>query len=560
MMIMKGASVSSGIAIGKAKIIKKEVLHITRKYIKDHEIKTEVEKFENSITHVLNEIDLLIKDISQSKVHTDILTTHKMILIDPEFTSKIKRSITEKLMSMEHAVSEHFDEIVNIFNDMDNDYLSQRSSDYEDVAYRLLSYVLDKRTDRFGNLDENSVLIMEDISPSAVTKIFAKNICGLCTEKGSKNAHSSIIARSMNLPMLVAVHGLLENVKENDNIIIDGNTEKVIISPDKKTLGKYSKKIEQQKKEGDKLKKVLNFKAETSDGKRIKLMSNIEIPEEIDQVIKNRSEGIGLFRTEFLFMDADEFPTEEQQFQIYRKIAEKCAPEPVVIRTIDLGGDKLSNLLNIGHELNPNLGCRGIRISLEYVSVFKTQIKAILRANMKDNVKMMFPMISCVSEVLKAKMIIEECKNELKEQNISFNPEIGIGAMIEIPSAAITSDDIAKECDFLSIGTNDLVQYTLAVDRDNETVSDYYQPSHLSVLRLIKMTIENAHLHNIKVAVCGEMASEKKYIKLLIGLGIDELSVSPGRLLMIKNEILQTDLGKAEELVRKIFNALEDEN
>ena len=325
-------------------------------------------------------------------------------------------------------------------------------------------------------------------------------------------------------------------------------------------MANIQKKIEQQKKEGDKLKKVLNFKAKTSDGKRIKLMSNIEIPEEIDQVIKNRSEGIGLFRTEFLFMDADEFPTEEQQFQIYRKIAEKCAPEPVVIRTIDLGGDKLSNLLNIGHELNPNLGCRGIRISLEYVSVFKTQIKAILRANMKDNVKMMFPMISCVSEVLKAKMIIEECKNELKEQNISFDPEIGIGAMIEIPSAAITSDDIAKECDFLSIGTNDLVQYTLAVDRDNETVSDYYQPSHLSVLRLIKMTIENAHAHDIKVAVCGEMASEKKYIQLLIGLGIDELSVSPGRFLMIKNEILQIDSGKAKKLVRKIFNALEDEN
>ncbi len=559
MIILKGASVSTGIAIGKAKIIEKEVLQITRKSIKDHEIETEIEKFEKSVSHVLNDIDLLIKDLAQSKDHADILTTHKMILIDPEFTSKIKRSISEELMSMEHAISEHFNEIVDIFNNMKDDFFSQRSSDYEDVAYRLLSHILDKSTDRFGNLDENSVLIMEDISPSSVTKVFAKNICGLCTEKGSKNAHSSIIARSMNLPMLVAVHGLLENVKENDNIIIDGNAGKIVISPDKKTIGKYSKILEQQKKEIHKLKKILNIKAETSDGKKIKLMSNIEIPEEIDQVIKNRSEGIGLFRTEFLFMDADEFPTEEQQYQIYRKITERCAPEPVVIRTIDVGGDKLSKLLNIGHELNPNLGCRGIRISLEYVSVFKTQIKAILRANTKGNVKMMFPMISCVSEVLKAKKIIEECKSELKEQNISFNPAIGIGAMIEIPSAAITSDDIAKECDFLSIGTNDLVQYTLAVDRDNETVSDYYQPSHLSVLRLIKMTIENAHSHNIKVAVCGEMASEKKYIQLLIGLGIDELSVSPGRLLVIKNEILQIDSGKAEELAGKIFSALEGE-
>ncbi len=553
---IKGVSVSGGVAIGKVQIINQNKLVIKRHNIDKFEVEEELRKFEDSIEHVVEEIDLLIENISQSKVNKDILEAHKMILKDPDLTANIKKSIKTELLSLEKAIKLHFTDVIELFDNMENDYLSTRSSDYEDVAYRLLSHVLKQNDHLSHEINENAILVMNKISPSMATKVFKKQINGLCMEKGSKNSHSSIIARSMNLPMIVNVESIIDAVKDEDLVILNGNNGDVIVHPDDATIQKYRELVAKQDEEKSQLLKVVDLPTKTKDNKKIPLMSNIEIPDEIQQVRKVKSEGIGLFRTEFLFMGTNKLPIEEEQFEIYKKVAEECYPNPLVIRTIDIGGDKLTKLLNIEHEVNPNLGCRGIRISLKYDLIFKQQIKAILRANLKGNIKIMFPMISCVAEIKKSKKIIQECIDELKVNKIKHNPNIKIGAMIEIPSAAITSDLLAKECDFLSIGTNDLVQYTMAVDRDNASLSEYYQPSHLSVLRLIKMTIENAHKENIKVALCGEMASEKKYIKLLIGLDVDELSVSPGRFLMVKKEILNTNYEAAAKLDEKIFHAL----
>ena len=550
---LKGIIVSSGIAIGSAKIVDRVKLQIKKKSIQHHEIEDELIKFEKSVEHVVKDIDNLIEDISQTE-NKEILTTHKMILQDPEFSKSIINLVSKELLSLEQAINDHFTDIVKLFNKMENKYYAERAHDYEDVAYRLLGHILKQKTDNLNKLDENSILIMRNISPSGITRVFEKKIKGLCTEKGSKTSHSSIIARSMNLPTLVGIPGLLDSVQEDQQVIIDGNDGQIIISPDKETLSYYKKKLAMETAEWEKLQEIINLESKTKDGKKITLMSNIEIPVETRQVVNFKSEGIGLFRTEFLFLDREELPSENEQYRIYKSIAEKIAPFPLVIRTIDVGGDKLSKILNIENEANPNLGCRGIRISLEHHPIFKIQIKAILRANIYGNVKIMFPMISGVGEVIKAKKIIEQCKKELENENVEFNGNIQIGSMIEIPSAALTSDLISEECDFLSIGTNDLVQYTLAVDRDNDAVESYYDPYHRSVIQLIKMTIDNAHQKGIKVALCGELASEKDFIPILIGLGIDELSVSPGRLLTTKKEILNCESKKCEKSSEGILN------
>ena len=551
---IKGNSVSTGVAIGNVKIIKKHELHIENKKIYNKEIESEISRFKESIDYVINELNKLIQDFTYSQENRDILESHKLILQDPEFINKISKLISDEHNSLELAINTYFNEAIDIFSGMSNKYLAHKVNDFEDVAYRLLSHIMDERKDILEDVDENSILIMENISPSFVTKVFEKQIQGLCTERGSRNSHSSIIARSMNLPMLVNTLGLLNNVKDGDKIIVDGNEGYAIISPTKKVLEKYDTIFKKEQNVQKRLLKLIEVEPISKDGKKIKLMSNIEIPQEIEHVKEYGSDGIGLFRTEFLFIDREDLPTEDEQYEIYKDIAQQCAPNPLVIRTIDVGGDKLSNILNITYEENPNLGCRGIRISLQNVPIFKQQIKAILRANIKGNIKIMFPMISSVEELLKVKEIIKVCSNELINTGIAFNDDMELGAMIEIPSAVITSDSIAGECDFLSIGTNDLIQYTLAVDRDNQSISEYYKPTHPSIIRSIKLTVDSAHKLGKKVAVCGEMASEKKYVKLLLALGVDELSVSPGRLLLIKKEIIDCNITEMKTKLDEILS------
>jgi phosphotransferase system enzyme I (PtsI) len=357
----------------------------------------------------------------------------------------------------------------------------------------------------------------------------------------------------MNLPYVARIHDLLVQVKNDDQIILDGSRGEIIVNPDQSVLQDYHEIMDTQKKEQEELQKLIGLPVITKDDHKVGLMCNIEIPDEAGFVKQLAVEGIGLFRTEFLFIDRDELPSEQEQYEIYRNIANTVAPNPLVIRTIDVGGDKLSRVLNLETEINPNLGCRGIRISLQHIPIFKTQIRAILRASAGTNVRIMFPMISSCEEMIRIKQIVTECKETLKQKAQTFDPALKIGAMIEIPSAALTSDSLAAECDFLSIGTNDLIQYTLAVDRDNQTVDKYYIPHHPSVLKLIKMTIDNAHKQNVKVAVCGEMASQKRFIPLLLGMGIDELSVSPGLYLKIKQQIMKLQMKELEKWADEVI-------
>ena len=551
MLKLRGIAVSEGIAIGNSRVVSEGKITFERKKISDSEVKDELKRFEDGVQFLVNEIDTLIEKYSFSKENKDILLSHKMILEDPEFHKNITILIKEELLSLEQAITTHFAQLKKIFKNMKNEYLAERISDYEDVSNRFLKHITNSSSDILKSVKKDEIIIMTAISPSEVMKALEQKVAGICTETGSRNSHSAIIARSLNLPMVAGVHSLLQKVKNNDKIILNGATGDVIINPSQNILSEYEKKKADFLARRKNLDKILNVEARTKDGKKISLMSNIELPEEMVSVKKNHSEGIGLFRTEFLFIDRDRLPAEEEQLKIYRQIAEECQPFPAIIRTIDVGGDKLSSILNVGRELNPNLGLRGIRISFLHKEIFRTQIRAILRANLSGNLKIMFPMISCVGEIIKAKEIISKCIAELKKENLEFNENIQIGAMIEIPSAVIMSSELAEECDFLSIGTNDLVQYTLAADRDNETISDYYQTAHPAVLRLIRQTVENAHAKGKKVAVCGEMASDENLVKLLLGLEVDELSMTPSRILKIKEIVINSEIKELKKLAEK---------
>lgn len=549
MKILECRSAAEGIAIGKALIIEQEKFRIPKKKIAVHEAEIELKRFKICTDKFISDIDILMQDFEHSKENNDILETHKMILSDPELADKIAKLIKEDLYSLEHAVNEHFKEVVSFFQSMENEYYAMRSSDYKDVASGLLRRLLKNEDTRIENINHDSVLILRAVTPSLIIKMYQKGAAGIIVEKGSINSHSAILARSLAIPMAVNCPKILTEIKQNDAVILDSIDSKFIISPNKEYTEKYTNLLQDVNTQKEELKKIREIQSRTSDGKKIALMSNIEIPEEINSVLKNKSDGVGLFRTEFLFLGRSELPSEEEQMNIYLDIAEKIAPHPLIIRTVDIGGDKLSEILNVVHEDNPNLGCRGIRLSFANPKVFKTQIRAVLKANTKGNIKLMFPMISNVEEMIKAKKIVMICADELK----LALPKIG--AMIEIPSAALTSQQIAKECDFLSIGTNDLIQYTLAADRDNELVADCYEPFHPAILNLIKLTVDNAHKENIEVAVCGELASNEDFLPLLVGFGVDELSVSPGRILQIKSNILSGDFQEAKEIAEKCLQA-----
>ena len=553
MRIYDAISLSAGIAVGEVTFLESVNLDINRKTIDKNEIDAEKRKLKIILKKIIAELDYYIKELSFSRENREILQTHKQILSDESLSSGINELIKNDLLSLEQAIAVWFNNTISKF--AMKRMLADRIDDMEDIKIRLLTQILDKKHDDFANISSTSIIYAKKLTPSFIIHLFNKKVGGIYLCDGSRTSHATIIARSINLPMITGVKDFEEHVENGQKLIIDSNRGRLILEPDNEMLDNYKRLIREQEEEKEYLETLIPKETKTKDNKKIKLMSNIEIPEELAQVIANNSDGIGLFRTEFLFMEADILPTEEEQYEIYKEISEKLYPKTVVIRTIDVGGDKFLKHLDISKEKNPYLGFRGIRISLKEPNLFKHQIKAILRANHKGNLQVMFPMISDVNELRESKAIIDVCKKEMQDDGISFFNDIKIGAMIEIPSAALTSDTIAKECDFLSIGTNDLVQYTLAVDRNNVAVHEYYQPAHPAVIKLISLTIKNAQDNNIPVAVCGELAADKKFIPLLIGLGIKELSVNSGVYLKVKNQIL----GINEESAQKLANIVKKE-
>ncbi|MCK9329287.1 MAG: phosphoenolpyruvate--protein phosphotransferase [Candidatus Cloacimonetes bacterium] len=550
---IKGFPVSTGIAIGDAKIIKEKALVIEDFNINESQIDDELDKFHKSINAVIAEIEEFITNFNITNEDESIIETHKMILQDPDFHDTIKNLIIKERKNLEQAIYLHFTRTIEYFKNLDNELYAERAIDYEDVYRRLIMHLKKIDNSILDNLSENDILIMNDIPPSLVSLVYQRKIQGLVLFKGTKTSHSVIIARALGLPLITGVK-YPHKIHHLDKIIIDAQQGFIIGNPTQEVIKAYTKLKTDIIKENSELNTIKDLQTKTSNASSIKLLSNIELPIEIEHVLDLNSDGIGLFRTEFFYLNKQHLPTEEEQFNEYKNIALKLKNKIFVIRTIDIGGDKVAGWYSPDRETNPYLGCRGIRFSLRYTGIFKTQLRAILRASIFGNIQIMFPMISSIEEFLKAKEILDECCEELKNENKDFNQNIPIGTMIEIPSAAICSDALAKYCDFFSIGSNDLLQYTVAVDRNNESVSKYYTNYNPAFLQLITTTVKNAIKNNIPVAVCGEIASDKNFTAFLLNSGIKELSVGAEHSLSLKKYIRSIDSKKANLFIDEIYN------
>ena len=542
---------SKGIVIGKAYIIKKQNL-IPENYTTSN-IDEEISKFKV----VLDEAK---KEISELAKISEIFEGHLMIVedvtLEDSVITKIKNENKNAQLALENAIKE----LSSIFEMMDDDYMKERATDIKDVGNRIMAKLKGVSLNPFENINEEVILVAEDLTPSDTALIDLNYVKGFITELGGVTSHVSIIAKNLGLPALVAVSDIMSSVNHGETIIMDASKGEVILNADDTTIENY-KKLEEDFKESRKMLAELNkLKAETIDGHYVTLCANAGNLTDVKMAIENNIDGIGLFRSEFLYMENSHFPTEEEQFEVYKEIAKLCNGKEVTIRTLDIGGDKSLPYYKFDFEENPFLGWRAIRISLELKDVFKAQLKAILRASAFGYVRIMYPMIISIEELKQANIILEECKKELQQQNIEFDKNIEVGMMIETPSSVILSEEFAKYVKFFSIGTNDLTQYMLAVDRGNTKIANMYNSFHPAVLRSIKKVIDSGHKHGVKVGMCGEFASDEKATKLLLGMGLDEFSMSAGEISNIKKNIRETSFKDAEVFANSILNSntLED--
>ena len=539
--IKNGIAVSDGYAIGRAFVIAGRNDNAVSEF---KGVDTEIDRLKTAIENSEKQVEVLKEKLDRkvSGKESAILDSHINILEDPEIVDKSVGYIKKNCCSAEKAVSTVIGKLAEMFKNIkDDEYLKERAADIEDVGSRILRNLSGRKGIDLSDLPKQTVVFAEDLKPSETASLDADNLLALVTQSGGPTSHTAIISKAMGVAAVVGVQGILDAVKTGDNVIVDGFTGKVIVNPDKAAIDEYSKKQEKFNENLSQLYEYLNVKAVTKSGKRIVVAANIANVSETEQALANGAEAVGLFRTEFLYMDREFLPNEEEQFSAYREVAKKMGGKPVTIRTLDIGGDKELPYLPRKKELNPFLGLRAIRICLQKKQIFKTQLRALLRASEYGNIRIMFPMISNLNELLAAKSVLEECKKELISENMPFNHEIEVGMMVEIPSAAIMADEFAKHVDFFSIGTNDLTQYTLAVDRLNESVAGLYNPMDPAVLRLIKNTIAAAHSNGIPCCVCGELASKPKAIPTLLEYGLDEFSMSASSILTAKKIIVSSN-------------------
>jgi phosphoenolpyruvate-protein phosphotransferase (PTS system enzyme I) len=560
---LTGIAVSPGIAIGKAYLKFQDNIVVAEKF-SSADPNTEISRFVSALTTEIEDLNSFIDKYTRNEKDKELFHTHITILEDPLLLERISILIDQQNYTAEYALQKFLLELNVIFKKMNNKYLAERIVDYEDIVNRLIkrlsgdtSELIEEGLQNNDGMDR--ILVLKNVAPADVAKSYHSNVSAICLQKGSKTSHSAIIARALGLPIVVGVHDLFTAINNDDTVIVDGNLGIIIVSPDNDTLSKYESELTDEKVYLHELDKLKDLPSETSDKKLINLFCNVELEAEIDSVLKNKADGIGLFRTEYLYVDRDSLPTEEEQFSIYNNLARELSSRVLIIRTYDLGGDKLAKVIPAATELNPFLGCRGIRLSLKYPDIFKTQLKAILRANVAGNVSVMFPMVTSATDIISAVAVLDECKRELKEQKIDFNPDIPVGAMIEIPAAAMAVPELAQYCDFFSIGTNDLIQYTLAADRNSDLVSAYYDPYHPAVIKLILMAISSARRYGKPISVCGELASDSDFVCLLIGLGIDSLSVNPGSLLNVKKHVRNCSYELAKTFIKDILKARNSE-
>ncbi|WP_396349589.1 phosphoenolpyruvate--protein phosphotransferase [Clostridium tetani] len=537
--MLKGISASNGIAIGKAFILKIGDIEIIKETIKDGE--EENQRFITALEKGKKQLSKIMKDAKEKlgEEKSKIFEAHLFMLDDPEFTGQVSEKILKQKINAEYALKSTSEELVAIFEQIEDDYMRERVADIKDVTNRILRILTGNEGISISEIEEESILIGYDLTPSDTAQIDKNKILGFATEIGGVTSHSAIIARSIGIPSVLGVGKEIKEIKNGELIILDGNKGLIITNPDDEKINLYKKQIEGEKKLQKILGKYKNIEVITLDGRKVEVASNIGSIEDSENALKNGAEGIGLFRTEFLYMASSELPEEEFQYNAYKEVLEKMGEKPVIIRTLDIGGDKKLSYLTIDEEMNPFLGYRAIRLCLHRKDIFKTQLRALLRASYYGNLKIMFPMIANLQELREAKSILEECKEELRKESIAFNENIKVGIMVEIPSAAIMSDVLAKEVDFFSIGTNDLIQYTIAVDRMNEKVSYLYDFFNPAVLRLINNVIVNGHKEGKFVGMCGEMAGKKELIPLLLGMGLDEFSMSASSILKAKKLITE---------------------
>ena len=548
--MLVGKGVSDGIGLGKVVILKENELKIEKQKIED--ISAEKQLVYNAIKEVENEIEDLIQNISGTE--KEIMQAYLMILQDPNLTEEIIKIIEQEKCNSLYAVEAGLNKIIKTFEKMDDPYMSARSRDIEDMKKRILSKMLNIKEIDLSKLPKNTILVAKELSTSDTAKMNLKNISGIITEIGGVNSHMAIIARTNEIPAIVGIKHIFENIKENDYIALNGTTGEIFLNPTQEKIEELTKNQDRIKKEKLELEKYKNKKAITKDGHQVELLANIGGPQDIQIVIDNTAEGVGLLRSEFLYMDAIDFPSEDEQFIAYKKIAESLENKRLVIRTLDIGGDKDLKYMKLPKEENPFLGYRAIRIYLDNVDLFKVQLRAILRASSYGNVSIMFPMISSVDELRKSKEIIEEVKKELNSKNIKFNENIEVGIMVEIPSSAIMADEFAKECDFFSIGTNDLIQYTIAVERGNEKLTNLYSHYNPAVIRLIKSAIDGAHKNGILCGMCGEAAGDVNFIPLLVGLGLDEFSMNANKILSVRKLITGLNFEECKKLANNVLH------
>ena len=556
--VFQGIGVSPGVARGKILVYMLAEEAIPEYDISAEQVPQEVARFEQALFKTREQLHELQQRIATgigSGAPSSILDVHMSITEDPALIDPVTSGLYEKKKNVEHIFHNVAQKYVKTLADLPDEFLRERAIDVQDVTRRIMRNLLGREHRGLGNVPPGTIVVAHDLSPSDTSSLDRRNVVGFATDVGSHTSHTAIVARSMNLPAVVGLHDVSQHVRNGQSSILDGYSGTLVVEPSEQTLYVYGQIEVKRRTLEDRLKELKDLPAQTLDGHHVTLSGNIELPEDVPALLAVGAEGVGLFRTEFLYLNRRDFPSEEEQCEKYLQVARMVKPHSVIIRTLDIGGDKFHSEEVTPAEINPFLGFRAIRFCLANPDIFTAQLRAILRASAEGNAKIMYPMISGVTEVIQATEILHEVMSDLKKEGVPFDENIDVGAMIEVPSAALTAEMIAQEVDFLSIGTNDLIQYTMAVDRVNERVANLYEPTHPAILRLIRGVVEAAHNNNIWVGVCGEIAGEPLYVPLLVGMGVDELSLAATSLPRVKEVIRRMKLTEVQELAAATLHA-----
>jgi phosphotransferase system enzyme I (PtsI) len=552
-VFLKGVGASAGVAIGRAYLVDRSRVKVIYQYLLDeNKTEEEVDRFRQAVEGAEDQLRQIKEEIPEEiKDHAGIIDAHRLILRDRLIYDATIELIRGEQINAEWALKKNVEKAQEAFSRIKDEYLRSRIKDVEDVSERILRHLTGKKAESLLEFSEPVIIVSHDLSPADTTQMRLDKVLGFATDMGGRTSHTAIIAQSLEIPAVVGLERITHDFQSGVLIILDGNNGEVIINPDPQTLADYTERKDRYERFRTEIARYSHLPAETLDGHTVTIQANIELLEELNSVLESGAEGVGLFRTEFLYLSQKGLPDEQTLFESFREVARRFAPAPVTIRTLDIGGDKFASHLDLAEEMNPALGLRAIRFCLKEVDIFKRQLRAILRASPYGRLKILFPMISDLDEVAQAKAILEEVREGLKREGVIVAANIPIGIMIEIPSAVTLADLLAREVDFFSIGTNDLIQYSLAIDRVNEHVAHMYQPLHPAILRLVHQTIEAGHRAGIPVAMCGEMAGDPLYIPILLGLGLDELSMNPVTVARVKQVIRLISWDESRRMVQE---------